>query len=133
MFVNDTFSRYTEMRYNTSYQYILFVHIYSYSTILVAFKNILFYFHVTSFLVASNLFSFIFLKFFKETRNVILFIFLMLQMLEAEYDCACPGPPPQFQLPPPPLPPLLQDSACSDASVSSLYSCDILPVGLSLM
>ncbi|XP_049812202.1 uncharacterized protein LOC126259434 [Schistocerca nitens] len=50
-----------------------------------------------------------------------------MKMLEAEYDCACPGPPPQFQLPPPPLPPLLlREVGCS--ADHALYSCDVLPV-----
>ncbi|GLV39715.1 pxb [Carabus blaptoides fortunei] len=43
-------------------------------------------------------------------------------------DCDCPGPPPEFLLPPPPRPPFLQDMYCSEDPLPDLETCDALPL-----
>lgn len=48
--------------------------------------------------------------------------------MEAAAECDCPGPPPEFLLPPPPRPPFLQDSIyCTEDSLP-IETCDALPV-----
>lgn len=50
--------------------------------------------------------------------------------METGADCDCPGPPPEFLLPPPPRPPFLQSadpSFCSEDTIS-IETCDALPV-----
>lgn len=45
-------------------------------------------------------------------------------------DCDCPGPPPEFLLPPPPRPPILQPSDpmyCTEDPLP-IETCDALPV-----
>ncbi|XP_060526886.1 uncharacterized protein LOC132702325 isoform X2 [Cylas formicarius] len=54
----------------------------------------------------------------------------MWDVLDAAADCDCPGPPPEFLLPPPPRPPALQPSdpmLCTDDSIS-IETCDALPL-----
>ncbi|KAK7793452.1 hypothetical protein R5R35_001179 [Gryllus longicercus] len=46
----------------------------------------------------------------------------------ADYECDCPGPPPEFRLPPPPRPPFLQESDCSEGPLLDLETCDAVPV-----
>lgn len=50
--------------------------------------------------------------------------------IEATADCDCPGPPPEFLLPPPPRPPFLQPqdpALCSEVPLD-IETCDALPV-----
>ncbi|XP_045460008.1 uncharacterized protein LOC123670557 [Harmonia axyridis] len=50
--------------------------------------------------------------------------------METGADCDCPGPPPEFLLPPPPRPPFLQSadpSFCSEDTLS-IETCDALPL-----
>ncbi|KAK9710301.1 hypothetical protein QE152_g26106 [Popillia japonica] len=45
-------------------------------------------------------------------------------------ECDCPGPPPEFLLPPPPRPPILQPQDplyCSEEPLS-IETCDALPI-----
>ncbi|GJQ66086.1 hypothetical protein Trydic_g4166 [Trypoxylus dichotomus] len=47
-------------------------------------------------------------------------------------ECDCPGPPPEFLLPPPPRPPILQPQDplyCSEEPLS-IETCDALPVSV---
>lgn len=45
-------------------------------------------------------------------------------------ECDCPGPPPEFLLPPPPRPPFLQPepSNCAEEALLEVETCDALPV-----
>jgi hypothetical protein len=54
-------------------------------------------------------------------------------MDSADYECDCPGPPPEFRLPPPPRPPFLQESSgadCSEAPIPDVETCDAVPVSM---
>lgn len=54
----------------------------------------------------------------------------MWDVIDAAADCECPGPPPEFLLPPPPRPPSLQPADprfCSD-DLLTIETCDALPV-----
>ncbi|KAF7271617.1 hypothetical protein GWI33_015527, partial [Rhynchophorus ferrugineus] len=53
----------------------------------------------------------------------------MWDVLDAAADCDCPGPPPEFLLPPPPRPPSLQPAdpmLCTDDALT-IETCDALP------
>lgn len=58
----------------------------------------------------------------------------MWEMFESDYDLECdndcgPGPPPIFNLPPPPRPDFLSDlDKCSENSLSYLEMCEAIPV-----
>lgn len=58
----------------------------------------------------------------------------MWEMFESDYDVECdndcgPGPPPIFNLPPPPRPDFLQDlDKCSENSLSDYEMCEAIPV-----
>ena len=55
-------------------------------------------------------------------------------MDSADYECDCPGPPPEFRIPPPPRPPFLQDTSgtdCSETPLLDLETCDAVPVSCS--
>lgn len=54
----------------------------------------------------------------------------MWDMDSADHECDCPGPPPQFHLPPPPRPPFLIDSECSENPISDLETCEAVPVSI---
>lgn len=54
-------------------------------------------------------------------------------MDSADHECDCPGPPPQFHLPPPPRPPYLIDSDCSDNPISDLETCKAVPVSINII
>lgn len=50
--------------------------------------------------------------------------------MEAATECDCPGPPPEFMLPPPPRPPILQPSDpmyCTEEPLP-IETCDAQPV-----
>lgn len=50
--------------------------------------------------------------------------------METGADCDCPGPPPEFMLPPPPRPPFLQPQDplhCTEDPLP-IETCDALPV-----
>lgn len=47
-----------------------------------------------------------------------------------DYECDCPGPPPEFRLPPPPRPPFLQDGDCSEGPLADLETCEAVPVSI---
>ncbi|KAL3286160.1 hypothetical protein HHI36_000672 [Cryptolaemus montrouzieri] len=52
--------------------------------------------------------------------------------METGADCDCPGPPPEFLLPPPPRPPFLQSadpSFCSEDTLP-METCDALPANM---
>ncbi|XP_076268434.1 putative Hedgehog signaling attenuator pxb isoform X2 [Rhynchophorus ferrugineus] len=54
----------------------------------------------------------------------------MWDVLDAAADCDCPGPPPEFLLPPPPRPPSLQPAdpmLCTDDALT-IETCDALPL-----
>ncbi|XP_065331493.1 uncharacterized protein pxb isoform X2 [Cloeon dipterum] len=51
-----------------------------------------------------------------------------MELNGSEVDCDCPGPPPEFRLPPPPRPPFLQEPHCSENSLSEFEVCDAVPV-----
>ncbi|XP_066998451.2 uncharacterized protein pxb [Anabrus simplex] len=53
---------------------------------------------------------------------------VLWDMDSADYECDCPGPPPEFRLPPPPRPPFLQDLDCSESPLPELETCDAVPV-----
>lgn len=57
----------------------------------------------------------------------------MWSMEAAGADCDCPGPPPEFLLPPPPRPPFLQDVYCSEDPIPDIETCDALPVSSSFL
>lgn len=50
--------------------------------------------------------------------------------IEAGAECDCPGPPPEFLLPPPPRPPILQpqDPMYCTENPLPIETCDALPV-----
>ncbi|ENN83479.1 hypothetical protein YQE_00163, partial [Dendroctonus ponderosae] len=53
----------------------------------------------------------------------------MWDVIDAAADCECPGPPPEFLLPPPPRPPSLQPldpMFCTDDPLT-IETCDALP------
>ena len=58
----------------------------------------------------------------------------MWEMFESEYDLECdndcgPGPPPIFNLPPPPRPDFLHElDKCSENSLSDYEMCEAIPV-----
>lgn len=47
-----------------------------------------------------------------------------------DHECDCPGPPPQFYIPPPPRPPSIIDSDCSERPISDLETCEAVPVSI---
>ncbi|XP_059473328.1 uncharacterized protein LOC132195391 isoform X2 [Neocloeon triangulifer] len=51
-----------------------------------------------------------------------------MELNGSEVDCDCPGPPPEFRLPPPPRPPFLQEPHCSENALSEFETCDAVPV-----
>lgn len=59
-------------------------------------------------------------------------------MYESDYDIECdnecgPGPPPIFNLPPPPRPDFLNElEHCSENSLSDYEMCEAIPVSLNL-
>lgn len=58
----------------------------------------------------------------------------MWEMFESDYDIECdnecgPGPPPDFNLPPPPRPEFLHElGQCSEGSLSDFEMCEAIPV-----
>ncbi|KAF4520922.1 hypothetical protein B566_EDAN008897 [Ephemera danica] len=48
-----------------------------------------------------------------------------------DVECECPGPPPEFRLPPPPRPPFLQEPECSENSLADYETCDAVPLYIS--
>lgn len=50
--------------------------------------------------------------------------------LECDIECGF-SPPPEFNMPPPPLPPFLKElPKCSEASASDYEMCSLIPVSL---
>lgn len=60
----------------------------------------------------------------------------MWEMFETDYEIECdndcgPGPPPIFNLPPPPRPDFLHElDKCSENSLSDYEMCEAIPVSL---